>query len=471
MKCPNCGFAIPTGYRCPSCGVDAYVFQKSRTVSIRLYNEALEKARENDLSGAAEQLEQSLVFDKNNYQARNLLGLIYCELGRIAEALRHWIISASYKTQDNPAESYIDRLQKNAREMEKRNDAVRMYNQALLYLQQGSDDLAIIQLKKSLDTNPGFIDAYNLLTLCCIMEKNYKRARHFIETVLQKDIKNPYALRYIHYLEQIGQGPSKQTRHLRKNAKKQAVDGMLKTDSAPPIPPYKRADKKKASLLEKRDFFSFAIGLVVAATFLLILVVPALNDEKDKKITELQEKVSLFAGETHMTPEEVGKMRTEMETLKKENKQLRSEETKQANLELLETAYSQMTDGDIQVCVQTLDSIETVGFSEEDMVKYNTIKSTVYPKAAELLYHKGKSDFLNKDYETAKANLENALHYADKESFVGDILFYLGDIAAANKDTATAKTYYERVLSEFPNSEQIENVKISMKKLEDVETE
>ena len=465
MKCPNCGFAIPTGYRCPSCGADAYVFQKSRTVSIRLYNEALEKAKENDLSGAAEQLEQSLIFDKNNYQARNLLGLIYYELGRIAEALRHWIISTSYQTQDNPAEAYINQLQKNARDMEKRNDAVRMYNQSLLYLQQGSDDLAIIQLKKSLDINPDFIDAYNLFTLCCIMEKNYKRAHQFIETVLQKDIKNPYALRYMHYLEQVGQTSSAQ-RHFRKNSKNQTAEGILKTDSTPPIPPYKRTDKKKASLLAKRDFFAFAIGLIVATAFLMVLVVPALHDEKDKRIAELQQTVNLYAGETHMTPEEVGKMRTELKALQDENKQLRSEETKQANLELLETAYSQMTDEDIQACAQTLDSIDTVGFSEEDMTKYNTVKSTVYPKAAELLYHQGKSDFLSKDYETAKVALEKSLHYANQESFVPDILFYLGDIAAANKDTATAKTYYERVLSEYPDSAQIENVKISMKKLD-----
>ena len=35
-------------------------------------------------------------------------------------------------------------LQKNAREMEKCNDAVRMYNQAITYLKQGSDDPGLI---------------------------------------------------------------------------------------------------------------------------------------------------------------------------------------------------------------------------------------------------------------------------------------------------------------------------------------
>ena len=134
MKCPNCGFEYFEGGHCPDCGVDVFVFRKTRGASIRLYNEALKLAEERDLSGAAANLEQSLLFDKNNIQARNLLGLINCEMGRIGEALKHWIISSSLQPEGNAAVGYIDYLQKNAREMEKCNDAVRMYNQAIHYL-------------------------------------------------------------------------------------------------------------------------------------------------------------------------------------------------------------------------------------------------------------------------------------------------------------------------------------------------
>ena len=66
MKCPNCGFEFFEGCHCPDCGVDVYVFRKTRGASVRLYNDALKLAEERDLSGAAEKLEQSLLFDKNN---------------------------------------------------------------------------------------------------------------------------------------------------------------------------------------------------------------------------------------------------------------------------------------------------------------------------------------------------------------------------------------------------------------------
>ena len=462
MKCPNCGFEFFEGCNCPDCGVDVYVFRKTRSASIRLYNEALKHAEERDLSGAAENLEQSLLFDKNNIPARNLLGLIYCEMGRIGDALKHWIISTSLQPDGNAAAGYIDYLQKNAREMEKYNDAIRMYNQAIHYLKQGSDDLAVIQLKKSIDNNPDFLDAYNLMTLCCIEDKNAKRAQHFNEIVLKRDIRNPLAL---HYAKLLGNTPTSPS-HLKKaeKSKTPTTVSVKKTDSNPPIPRYKRKEKTN-SVLEKRDFLAFFAGICVAVIVILVLIVPALNESKNNKIKELETAVENYAGETDMTPEEVLAMRTELTKLQEENKLLRSEENKQANLELLATAVAQMTDGDFEACVTTLDTIDTVSFSEEDMAKYTSVKTTAYPKAADSYYTKGKSQFLSNNFTEAKTYLETALNYTSTENFIDDTLYYLAKIAEEDGDAVKAKEYYNRVVKEYPDSNQITNVKNALQQL------
>lgn len=462
MKCPNCGFEFFEGCHCPDCGVDVYVFHKTRSVSVRLYNDALKLAEERDLSGAASNLEQSLLFDKNNIPARNLLGLIYCEMGRIGDALKHWIISTSMQAEGNAAAGYIDYLQKNAREMEKCNDAIRMYNQAIHYLKQGSDDLAVIQLKKSIDNNPDFLDAYNLMTLCCIEDKNAKRAQHFNEIVLKRDIRNPLAL---HYRSLLGNGPASPSplKKAEKNKTPAAVS-VKKTDSNPPIPRYKRKEKIN-SVLEKRDFLAFLAGIGVAVVVILVLVVPALNESKNTKIKELETAIENYAGETKMTPEEVLAMRTELEKLQAENKLLRSEENKQANLELLATAVAQMTDGDFEACVATLDTIDTVSFSEEDLAKYNSVKTTAYPKAADSYYTKGKSQFLSNNFTEAKTYLETALNYTSNENFVDDTLYYLAKIAEEDGDTIKAKEYYNKIVKDYPDSNQITNVKNALQQL------
>ncbi len=462
MKCPNCGFEFFEGCHCPDCGVDVYVFRKTRGASIRLYNEALKLAEERDLSGAAANLEQSLLFDKNNIPARNLLGLIYSEMGRIGDALKHWIISTSMQAEGNAAAGYIDYLQKNAREMEKYNDAIRMYNQAIHYLKQGSDDLAVIQLKKSIDNNPDFLDAYNLMTLCCIEDKNAKRAQHFNEIVLKRDIRNPLAM---HYAKLLGNTPvSPSPLKKAEKSKTPAAVSVKKTDSNPPIPRYKRREKTN-SVLEKRDLITFLAGIGVAVIVILVLIVPALNESKNNKIKELETAVENYAGETDMTPEEVLAMRTELEKLQAENKLLRSEENKQANLELLATAVAQMTDGDFEACVTTLDTIDTVSFSEEDLAKYNSVKTTAYPKAADSYYTKGKSQFLSNNFTEAKTYLETALNYTSTENFVDDTLFYLAKIAEEDGDTMKAKDYYNKIVKEYSDSNQISNVKNALQKL------
>lgn len=81
--------------------------QKTARVSDIYYNKGLEKARVRDLSGAIETLKVSLMINKYNINARNLLGLIYCEMGEVVEALSQWVMSKNLAPDDNVAESYI----------------------------------------------------------------------------------------------------------------------------------------------------------------------------------------------------------------------------------------------------------------------------------------------------------------------------------------------------------------------------
>ena len=164
-------------------------------------------------------------------------------------------------------------------------------------------------------------------------------------------------------------------------------------------------------------------------------------------------------------PEEVLAMRTELEKLQQENKLLRSEENKQANLELLATAVAQMTDGDFEACVTTLDTIDTVSFSEEDMAKYNSVKTTAYPKAADSYYTKGKSEFLSNNFTEAKTYLETAMNYTSNENFVDDTLYYLAKIAEEDGDTMKAKEYYNKIVKGYPDSNQLTNVKNALQAL------
>ena len=87
MRCYKCGSVLSANDICPKCQTDVSIYKKTAMVSDIYYNKGLEKARVRDLSGAIETLKVSLMINKYNINARNLLGLIYCEMG---EVLKHF---------------------------------------------------------------------------------------------------------------------------------------------------------------------------------------------------------------------------------------------------------------------------------------------------------------------------------------------------------------------------------------------
>ena len=132
-------------------------YNKIISMSNALYNDGLEKAKVRDLSGAVQSLRKSLRYDKGNIPARNLLGLVYFEMGEAVDALSEWVISLSLQPKGNLAEHYLEEIQSNRSRLSTINQTIKKYNQALQYCYQGSHDLAIIQLKKVLNMNAKLI--------------------------------------------------------------------------------------------------------------------------------------------------------------------------------------------------------------------------------------------------------------------------------------------------------------------------
>ena len=132
MRCYNCGCRLSEHSFCTNCGADVGLYKKIIRTSNYFYNEGLERARVRDLSGAVVSLRESLKFNKNNIKARNLLGLVYYEMGEVPAALSEWVISNNLRNDKNVASDYISRVQSNAGELENISQSIKKYN-CLLY--------------------------------------------------------------------------------------------------------------------------------------------------------------------------------------------------------------------------------------------------------------------------------------------------------------------------------------------------
>ena len=110
MNCMNCGaFLVDKDLDyCPKCGCNVLIQKKVDYLSRQYYNRGLEKASVRDLSGAIDCLKQSLIYNKHNIQARNLLGLVYFETGEVVAALSEWVISKNLQPSRNLASKYTN---------------------------------------------------------------------------------------------------------------------------------------------------------------------------------------------------------------------------------------------------------------------------------------------------------------------------------------------------------------------------
>lgn len=58
-----------------------------------------------------------------NIEARNLLGLVYFEMGETVDALSEWVISKNLQPEKNIADAYIEAVQNSPSQLENLNQA------------------------------------------------------------------------------------------------------------------------------------------------------------------------------------------------------------------------------------------------------------------------------------------------------------------------------------------------------------
>ena len=452
MKCFNCGADLKDSKYCSQCGADVKLYSRMLKLSNAYYNEGLEKAKVRDLSGAVLALRESLKINKKNTNARNLLGLVYYEMGMAVEALTQWIISRSFQSSKNIADEYIESIQNNPARLDTVNTSLRKYNQALVYCQQGSYDLAIIQLKKVLSVNGKLLDAHLLLALLYMKVENYARARNEIKKVLAVDCNNTQALRYLKELNQ--ETDKDQPKEEEKNK-----DYIAYTrDNETIIQPVGVKDNSGFHAI-----LNVVIGLVIGVAVMGLLIMPALQS---KKSGELNKAVAQYSDQVDAKSATLDSLKQENESLKQQaeeaTKAASDAADKVSSYEELLKAYASYSAGDSAAALQELEAINQDTLSDDAKTLYSSVFSEVGVTAVNDLYKTGYAAYEKGDYDTAIADLGKCYELDNTQ---GDALYFLARSYHKSGDTENAKIYYQKVIEEFPNTRKATDAEGLMKGL------
>ncbi len=420
-------------------------YNKIIRLSNTLYNDGLKKAKVRDLSGAAYSLRKSLQFYKANIQARNLLGLVYYEMGEVVDALSEWVISRSLKPENNPAEQYLETIQSNRAHLSSVNQTIKKYNQALLYCQQDSKDLAIIQLKKVLSMNPGLIKGHQLLALLYMEEGKYERARRELCEAEKIDTGNYTTLRYLREVNQ----------RMQKDVSSSKAIGHKKEETAS----YRNGNETIIQPVNVRDTSPFMtvlnlfIGVAIGALITCFLIIPTVrqNAVSEARKAELQANDELTT-----RTQEMNGLKQEIEKLKSQigNMEGESEDTKKTieNYEQMISVCYDFSQNDIQAAGDGIEKVDAALLGAQAKGVYDKMSVLVNEQYLAVVYQQAEQDYNSRNFPAAITGLEKVVQ-AEEDHNDGYAIYHLAHSYRQTGDVENAKKYYQRMIELHPGTQ------------------
>lgn len=455
MRCYQCGCELSDKNFCTGCGADVGLYKKIMCVANLFYNDGLAKAEVRDLSGAIASLRQALKFNKNHVEARNLLGLVYFEMGETVAALSEWVISINIRPQKNVADDYINDMQSNPAQKETINQTIKKYNQALSYCYADSNDLAIIQLKKVVSLNPRFVKAHQLLALLYMNGEEWEKAQRILRKCLKVDANNTTTLRYLKEVNFMLEGDEITAAKKKKaGGSEDAITYQSGNETIiQPVSP-------REPIVGPNTVLNVVIGIVIGLAVCFFLVVPArvqsakaemneelrqISENSDKKtadITDLEQRVDALTDENTKLQEQVASYTGEGGKL-------------QTVDGLLETAKNYIKDpDDLETISDQLYQIDKIFVENEASEAYKALYDELLVQVggsiAEESFKEGNSLKNQGDYTDAILALEKAWYFDNTDP---EILYTLAETYQEAENMDKANELYNQLVTDFPDSE------------------
>ena len=441
MKCYMCGTLVDQEKVCPHCGSDLKIYRVILASSNLLYNTGLEQAQVRDLSGAIVSLKKSLKYNKYNTKARNLLGLVYFELGETVLALSEWVISKNLEPDNPMADRYLDEMQNTPGMLDKLNQTTKKYNQALLYCKQGSRDLATIQLRKVLSLNPKFVAGHQLLALLYIQDGKYNEARKELNIANKIDVRNTTTLRYSREVRD----KLKEQNQKRKKPKKDDVVSFQDGNDTIVMPNSSFRDMIDST---RTSVVNILVGLVLGLLICFFLVIPTIRQRASESaaasLVDTNEELTNSASN-------VSSLKKKVEELNQELEKYTGKADAVGSYEKLMEAKEFFDANNLDKAGETLNSVNRDLLSAHGQAMYDVIHAAVYAKILEETYNTAEQAYWKEDYNAAKESFGQVV-FIDQTYHNGDALFYLAESQWNTWDFDNAKETYQKVIDQYPNT-------------------
>lgn len=433
MRCFYCGYEEEKGTVCPNCGADLLAYKRIMVASALCYNEGLRKAGLRDLSGAVDELVQSLKYNKFNTEARNLLGLCYFEIGEPVKALGEWVISKNLSPRDNLADTYLSKVNGSPALLNSIDESIKKYNLAVDYVRHKDLDLAKIQLKRLVAKQPHMIRAKSLLALIYYHDEEYKAALRELTAITKIDNGNATVNGY---LEEV------------KNALKTKGDSSKKKKGEIDTEEMKNPGSSRFNYVmdySKVSVVNIIIGATLGVLVSLFLIFPTIKqNSNDDAWTALLE-----ANDDARTNENnIDLLRREIEDLKGELENYEGRADVKASYENLILAMAATSSSDMEGALGHFANVTRELLDTEGLKSYEQLDASITAYNVANSYTLAKELGATEDLEAAVEAYLFVVGY-DESYDSGQALYELATCYEKLGEKENAVTFYTKVTELF----------------------
>jgi tetratricopeptide (TPR) repeat protein len=328
-------------------------------------------------------------------------------------------------------------------------NSLMLYNKGIESLKSGSEDIAVIELKKAVALNPNFHEAWNLLGLCFIYMNEEEKAVEIFERVARQENNGVNAVKYLSQLNS----------EIEISADKTKTKASSKNS----------LESKKLQNLKKNRLhnyimigtLSFAIGLLAAVLFNTGGQPEngaVVDHEKDNQIKGLMQQVE--------------NLNRDIERLNAENQSLKTDLSAAVNEAdyykaaiKLEEAEDLYKDKDYEKAADILLLMKSEIFAGEELERFESLKGKVMPAAAWTVYERGYKAYNNGQNEEAIKNLEKVPVYNEAFERMDVVLYYLGRSSQRLNDSRNALAFFQKLLDTYPESNYADNAQARIRSI------
>ena len=462
MNCPKCGTPLENTYRCPKCEYEEPTMKRIIRASNYHYNVGLSKAKIRDLSGAITSLQMSLKYNKRNTNARNLLGLVYFQMGETVSALGEWVISVHFQSKGNVARNYIKKVQNNQGQLQVINNTIQNYNLALKSLEEGNGDLAIIELKKVVNLNPNYIRAYQLLGLLYIQHKQYSAAKKILSRALKLDRNNITTVRYMNELV----GYSRQKRKGGDVEREKAAYVQIKDPN--PIVIERTAGSYTDFNTSTLSFVNILIGIIIGAAVVGLLLVPSIQKTK---ASEYNQAVVEYSSQISERNKEITSLQNQVDTLTDENDKLKNNmdsvgsqaDSEQNDKRLIQAMKSYLDNDFVTAGTVLADVDKTLLDGQEAQDVYDFLLTKTRDTVVNQLYAEAYEYYDQKDYMNAVTYFRKVLNL-NPDSV--EAWYNMGRAYQYLTDFEQARNCYNTIINNYGDSDYADDARTYLSQIE-----